>query len=99
MFENIKAENVFVNEDKTKTNRHGVNVYSLDASGEINVAKTWDEDYAKFIAYCFNLQQRYDISKLEEAVSLLEIANKPTTHDSVKELSSRIEQLLKQIKK
>ena len=28
---------------------------------------------AEFIAYCFNLQQRYDISKLEEAVKLFEL--------------------------
>lgn len=98
MFENIKAENVFINEDKTKTNRHGVNVYSLDASGEINVAKTWDEDYAKFIAYCFNLQQRYDISKLEEAVKLLEsIAF--GKGDIYENKGEQIEQLLKQIKK
>ena len=34
------------------------------------------EENAEFIAYCFNLQQRYDISKLEEAVKLLLVSFK-----------------------
>lgn len=28
---------------------------------------------AEFIAYCFNIQQRYDISKLEECVKMLDM--------------------------
>ena len=30
------------------------------------------EQNAEFIAYCFNLQQRFDIGKLEEAIKLLD---------------------------
>ena len=30
------------------------------------------KDNTEFIAYCFNLQQRYDISKLEEVVKTFE---------------------------
>ena len=50
------------------------------------------KDNTEFIAFCFNLQQRYDISKLEEVVNLLENINGSLGFPSV-------EQLLKQIKK
>lgn len=58
---------------------------------------------AQFIAFCFNLQQRYDISKLEEAVRLLETqisclnAGFDITANSV--LHEEIKVILKQIKK
>ena len=55
------------------------------------------KDNTEFIAFCFNLQQRYDISKLEETVNTLEellgygLLNQ--------HYAKSIEQLLKQIKK
>lgn len=58
---------------------------------------------AEFISYCFNIQQRYDISKLEEAVDLLsKIAVKLLYGFDIKQdsdIHKQIEQLLKQIKK
>ena len=59
-----------------------------------HIIQTTNMNDAPFIAYCFNLQQRYDISKLEEAVKLLEIFNNAFDIKYVE-----IEQLLKQIKK
>lgn len=52
---------------------------------------------AEFIAFCFNFQQRYDISKLEDAVELLD---KIYSNGGVGiGVLKQIEQLLKQIKK
>ena len=59
---------------------------------EKSVCKVVNDDDGQFIAYCFNLQQRYDISKLEEFVKLLENINGSLGSPSV-------EQLLKEIKK
>lgn len=59
---------------------------------------------AEFISYCFNLQQRFDISKLEEVVQALQLAKSHInifTPSNMKnpELNQLIEQLLAQIKK
>ena len=55
------------------------------------------KENAEFIAFCFNLQQRYDISKLEEAVELfVEMIDSDLINTYYTE---KIEQLLKQIKK
>lgn len=63
----------------------------VDCSGDNTYAN------AEFIAFCFNLQQRYDISKLEEAVKLFE----RLLEQNMCSISGdqAIEQLLKQIKK
>lgn len=50
----------------------------------------------QFAAFCFNLQQRYDISKLEEAIKLLETIFETTDNADIYE---DCKQLLKQIKK
>jgi len=56
---------------------------------------------AEFIAYCFNLQQKYDISKFEECVKMLEKSieiNK--AHEFNGHLiNNQIERLLKQVVK
>ena len=71
-----------------------------------HIIQTTNMNDAPFIAYCFNLQQRYDISKLEEAVSALEnskqvienlIASKRIVN--LDEALAYYEQLLKEIKK
>jgi hypothetical protein len=57
---------------------------------------------AEFVFYCFSLQQRYDISKLERCVELLHDMNDLYINKKTIELPilfSEIEQLLKQIKK
>lgn len=55
---------------------------------------------AEFIAYCFNLQQRYDISRLEEAVKAIEnISFSKKDNYSLKMAIYEAEQLLKEIKK
>ena len=43
---------------------------------KVNKAHNNTPEDAEFIAYCFNLQQRFDISKLEEAVEMLEESNR-----------------------
>ena len=61
------------------------------------------KDNTEFIAYCFNLQQRYDISKLEEAVDLLsKIAVKLLYGFEIKQdsdIHKQLEHILKEIKK
>jgi len=52
---------------------------------------------AEFITFAFNLQQRYDISKLEEAVKQLEIATDILETQGCN--MDEVKQLLKQIKK
>ena len=65
---------------------------------------------AEFVSFCFNLQQRYDISKLEEAVETLELVKSElyTIHSQYGDKQNalenslalrEIEQLLKEIKK
>lgn len=58
------------------------------------------KENSEFIAYCFNLQQRYNISKLEEAVELVEKSiNYLEPRMGTLKIQTEIEQLLKQIKK
>ena len=70
-----------------------------------HIIQTTNMNDAPFIAYCFNLQQRYDISKLEEAVRLLEsnfnlcdMLRFPTESE-LNDTKRKIKQLLKEIKK
>ena len=112
-FENITKGNWSIDEDESKVNEYGVTEISLrvDWDGNessINNVIVYEPDgetvNADFIAYCFNLQQRFDISKLEEAVEALQLAQSHInifTPSDVKnpELNKLIEQLLTQIKK
>lgn len=108
-FENITKGEFDVIDDSTYP-LHGIWSKSDDGFPTY-VARTCyapsSKENAEFIAYCFNLQQRFDISKLEETIELLEESNrqieymqqkfKPTgTGNSV---LSRINSLLTQIKK
>lgn len=61
------------------------------------IIETSSNKQAKFIAYCFNLQQRYDIRKLKEAVGLMEELVKLNKISGLSKFA--IEQLLKEIKK
>ena len=61
------------------------------------IIETSSNKQAKFIAYCFNLQQRFDISKLEESVKLLERLLEQNMCSVIGDKA--IEQLLKEIKK
>ena len=95
-FENIsKGEKLILLKRKYPT------VFEIHKN-EINQAKNLilslqDESLAEFITFAFNLQQRYDISKLEETVELLErLLEQNMCSVSGDEL---IEQLLKEIKK
>ena len=55
---------------------------------------------AQFITFCFNLQQRYDISKLEEAVKLLDkYLNYGSDWQRISECDDECDKLLKEIKK
>lgn len=61
------------------------------------IIETSSNKQAEFIAYCFNLQQRYDIRKLKEAVGLME---ELVELNKISGLSKfEVEQLLKEIKK
>lgn len=57
----------------------------------------------QFAAFCFNLQQRYDISKLEELIKNVELCIEGLNNDIHIGIGStmhkELEQLLKQIKK
>ena len=78
MFEKISkgefksSDNTFFDDDK--------NVYKTRVDGFrdnypkyfCGIDREESKENAEFIACCFNLQQRYDISKLEEAVKALE---------------------------
>lgn len=59
------------------------------------------QENAYFIAYCFNIQQRYDISKLEEFVESVEtLLGRMKENEFDNWFSYKVvEQLLKQIKK
>ena len=81
MFENITKGVWSIDEDKTNVNEYGVTEISLrvDLTGSespFNNVIVYEPDgktvNAEFIAYCFNLQQRFDIGKLEEAIKLLD---------------------------
>ena len=104
MFENITKGVWSIDEDRVKVNKHGSTVYPLcvedGKSNQVNVVRSYeiqpDRSNAEFIAFAFNLQQRYDISKFEEAVELLEICNNTNVINNYHE---KIEQLLTQIKK
>lgn len=104
-FENISKGIWSIDEDRVKENKHGVSVIPLRIdncpehySSACNVVRVYEPDgnldNAEFIAFCFNLQQRYDISKFEEAVKLLELFN-----NAFDIKYAEIEQLLKEIKK
>ena len=89
-FENIsKGEFAFI----IGQSKCSVNIKS-DVNKSKNLCVVQNINDAEFISYCFNLQQRYDISKLEEAVKLLEKMSDNMTIDL-----AGIKQLLKQIKK
>ena len=62
-----------------------------------HIIQTTNMNDAPFIAYCFNLQQRFDISKLEESVKLLERLLEQNMCSVIGDKA--IEQLLKEIKK
>lgn len=104
MFENITKGVWSIDEDRVKINKHGSTVYPLRAEdgklNQTNVVRCYeiqpDRSNAEFIAYCFNLQQRFDISKLEEAVELLEICSNSNV---INHYHERIEHLLTKIKK
>ena len=78
-----------------------MNTLAYTANVDVNIDE--ERANAEFIAFCFNLQQKYDILKFEECVLLLEKqldyldAGINISVDSV--LHDKIEQLLKQIKK
>ena len=61
------------------------------------IIETSSNKQAEFIANCFNLQQRYDISKLEESVKLLERLLEQNMCSVIGDKA--IEQLLNEIKK
>ena len=84
-FENISKGEFYVED---------VQVSGLITNGHEMVCAAYQKSNAEFIAFCFNLQQRYDISKLEEAVKLLE----KMSDNMIIDLAG-IKQLLKQIKK
>ena len=64
------------------------------------IIETSSNKQAEFIANCFNIQQRYDISKLEESVKALEnISFSKKDNYSLKMAIQEAEQLLKEIKK
>ena len=94
MFEKISKGEFYVED---------VQVYGLVKSELETICEVYTKSKAEFIAYCFNLHQRYDISKLEEAVRLLETqisclnAGFDITANSV--LHEEIKVILKQIKK
>ena len=66
-----------------------------------HIIQTTNMNDAPFIAYCFNLQQRYDISKLEEAVNAIQLIIGDMYDDGLENSNYciKLEQLLKQIKK
>lgn len=109
MFEKSQDGVMSIDEDSVKVNKHGSTVFPLriddPAIGcpiKINVCRVYepegDDTFAKFIAYCFNLQRHYDISKLEEAVDILKsICSGSGIIDAKRRIE--LEQLLKQIKK
>lgn len=108
MFENISKGDF-------TTSIGGEFVVRKTRNGGIPIVQTFnkmEEDFenfepnAKFISFCFNLQQRYDISKLEEVVNALEnskqvienlIASKRIVN--LDEALAYYKQLLKEIKK
>ena len=64
MFEKITKGKAFADE---------LDVYGADRNGICYCCENRNEaeENAEFIAYCFNLQQRFDISQLENMVSLV----------------------------
>lgn len=91
----------FENISKVEFNSIGKSVVLNNAV----IIETSSNKHAEFIANCFNLQQRYDISKIEEVVSILVNLeaflsfNITPNADNMKEIKKDIEQLLKEIKK
>lgn len=93
-FENISKGETTIDE----SNFGRTNVSFGDFCGEIEFwhhhnSKEESIENAKFVSFAFNLQQRYDISKLEEAVEILE------DYKDVNPSDRKLEELLKQIKK
>lgn len=80
MFENITKGVWSIDQQKVKVNKYRTTVFPLRIDTEpmcfTNVARIYEPEAnmqnAEFIVYCFNLQQRFDVSKLEEAVKALE---------------------------
>lgn len=93
----------FENISKGKFTRSGWKVVNESDDDLICCNGRQYEENSEFIAYCFNLQQHYDISKLEEAVKLLKTqisclsAGFDITANSI--LHEEIKVILKQIKK
>lgn len=88
MFENISKGRFIASGNAVHVNEHECIHVSHDEARREN---------AEFIAYCFNLQQRYDISKLDEAVNLfVEMIDSDLVNTYYTE---KIETLLKEIKK
>ena len=87
----------FENISKGKFTRSGWKVVNESDDDLICCNGRQYEENSEFIAYCFNLQQRYDISKLEEVVKAFE--------DSISTLkregygTAPLDNILKQIKK
>ena len=101
-FENIsKGEwkhNRFAKGNIETENRLIANCIGYSTNVKPEEAHLESMENADFILFCGNLQQRYDISKLEEAVKLLEsIAF--GKGDICENKGEQIEQLLKEIKK
>jgi len=113
MFENITKGVWSIDKRNVKVNKHGSMVYPLRVKDGVltkkNVVKCYsidaDKSNAEFIAYCFNLQQRFDISKLEESVKMLEkVFNmcdmlRFPTEGELKHTKIKTHELLTQIKK
>jgi len=79
MFENLTSGIWSIDKDKIKLNEYGVTEILLRIDGaesSFNDVVVYEPDgeivNAEFIAFAFNLQQRFDISKLEEAVEMFE---------------------------
>ena len=80
MFDGITKGTWMIDENRVKVNKHGCTKYPLRVEGvglnEINVAISYEiepnRSNAEFIAFAFNLQQKYDIGLFELVVDTLE---------------------------
>jgi len=108
MFENISKGEFYtrklIDKDSSfeidfKNDHASMNTLAYTANVDVNVSE--EKQNAKFVAYCFNLQQKYDISKFEECVKMLEKSieiNKAHGFNGHL-INNQIEQLLKQVVK
>ena len=78
MFEKITKEVTLQNDVVVMNNNYDYKIGNIEAVAicytGFNSPDTIEEAKAnaEFITYCFNLQQKYDISKLEEAIEIIE---------------------------